>query len=480
MSATSGLVTQCLITLWGAVKTLSILDLAKIAYPTFSWSNHHALVANELYQVGIGNTDRLLLAQPPQTSKSTLVQIFVAWYLMQFPTRNVILSSYEAGLAEAHSERAMNIVREWGWLTSVFLGKRQSVSRWLTSEGGQVCAGSLGGGITGRPSDLYIVDDPVKSDETANSPIMRDKLLREYNACVETRLSPKGAIVLIQTRWHPHDLAGQVMNLAEHGGKQWRTITLPALALDNDVLGRAPGTSLWEDRYPTQFYEQRKLQYELQGMEYLWQALYQQQPVSGNKALEFPPHYFPDSMWIDARPEQTPRLRVLCTDPSKGADGSQPGDYQAHVLMDVMPDGTCVVESWLNRETIDQMLETILRLWQQYHPIAVGIEAGAGQAVYGEVLITKAKQFTEQIFPYHAMTPKIPKECRIRQQISPILAQKRLKLLKSRSNQQLCEQLRYFPTHQYDDGADGLAMCCELASYLLFGRKRAEDLRLIP
>jgi predicted phage terminase large subunit-like protein len=46
------------------------------------------------------------------------------------------------------------------------------------------------------------------------------------------------------TRWHPDDLAGRLL---ETEGDQWKVISLPALAEENDPLGRAPGEPLWAD-----------------------------------------------------------------------------------------------------------------------------------------------------------------------------------------------------------------------------------------
>ena len=71
------------------------------------------------------------------------------------------------------------------------LGPRQAKSHWNTSKGGQCVAASLLGGITGNPADLIIIDDYCKGDEEANSPTVREKILREFTACCETRLSPK-------------------------------------------------------------------------------------------------------------------------------------------------------------------------------------------------------------------------------------------------------------------------------------------------
>jgi predicted phage terminase large subunit-like protein len=69
-----------------------------------------------------------------------------------------------------------------------------------------------------------------------------------------------GTIVIVQTRWTEDDLVGRLIdplnpyyNVEE--AKAWRKIDLPALAEDNDVLGRKPGEALWPERFTKQYLE---------------------------------------------------------------------------------------------------------------------------------------------------------------------------------------------------------------------------------
>jgi hypothetical protein len=90
-----------------------------------------------------------------------------------------------------------------------------------------------------------IIDDPVRSREDAASETIRDKNWEWYKSDLYTRLKPGGRIVLIQTRWHEEDLAGRILADMETGGDHWDVISLPALAEENDPLGRAFGEPLW-------------------------------------------------------------------------------------------------------------------------------------------------------------------------------------------------------------------------------------------
>jgi hypothetical protein len=61
----------------------------------------------------------------------------------------------------------------------------------------------------------------------------------------------------------------------------WRVVSLPALAEEDDPLGRAEGEALWPDRYPVEELEQTR---QTLGS-YLWSALYQQRPAPAGGAV---------------------------------------------------------------------------------------------------------------------------------------------------------------------------------------------------
>ena len=61
---------------------------------------------------------------------------------------------------------------------------------------------------------LLLIDDPIKDREEANRETIRNSLHEWFASVAYTRLTPKGAIIVIQTRWHEDDLAGWL--LREH------------------------------------------------------------------------------------------------------------------------------------------------------------------------------------------------------------------------------------------------------------------------
>jgi predicted phage terminase large subunit-like protein len=130
----------------------------------------------------------------------------------------------------------------------------------------------IGGPITGRGGHLIVIDDPVKNWEEAASELIRQKHIDWFNSTLYTRAEPGASIVVLMTRWHEQDLAGYL--LTEHQD-DWQEIRLPALAEENDPLGRSIGDPLCPERYSSNALEQIRAAIGSR----MFNALYQQRPA---------------------------------------------------------------------------------------------------------------------------------------------------------------------------------------------------------
>ncbi len=84
--------------------------------PRFEAPPHIELMASLLERVERGEIRRLMLLMPPRHAKSTTTsQLFPAWFVGRNPTKNVILASYGAELAERNSRAARAIVTDELW-----------------------------------------------------------------------------------------------------------------------------------------------------------------------------------------------------------------------------------------------------------------------------------------------------------------------------------------------------------------------------
>lgn len=224
-----------------------------------------------------GEIKKLMIFCPPRHGKSELISYkFPTWFLGRNPDKRVIHSSYSASLSNTFSKKDRDLIQDKRYrLVFDEVNVRQDSragDHWDLQDfkGGMISSG-VGGAITGYGADLFIIDDPVKNQEEAESEVMREKVWEWYKAVARTRLEPNGKQVLIMTRWHRHDLAGKI--LAEQD--DWVVINLPALAEENDPLGRSVGQALWRSRYD----EANLIQTQREVGSRVWNALFQGNPV---------------------------------------------------------------------------------------------------------------------------------------------------------------------------------------------------------
>jgi hypothetical protein len=227
-------------------------------------TKHHRALAASLHKVEAGEWLNLIITMPPRHGKSELAsKRFIPWFLGRDASRQVILATYSDTFAGDYGREVRTIMRspEFGQVfpkCKLQFGSQSADRLTTTWNGGAIFAGR-GGAITGRGADLAIVDDPLKDAKEANSPATREALWEWFNKVLMSRLlSSGGRVVIIMTRWHEDDLVGRLTDPAnpyysEEEASKWRMLELPALAGDNDPLGREPGAALWPERFPTPY-----------------------------------------------------------------------------------------------------------------------------------------------------------------------------------------------------------------------------------
>lgn len=225
-----------------------------------------------------GKMNRVAVSVGPQMGKSQVIsRAAPAWMQGKDPYRNQILGSYNQDFANEFGEQVRGIMESnvHKGVFPKFALKVKAVDHIVTAEGGQANFVGVGGSGTGKPADIFVVDDPIRNDEDAQSESYREKLWKWFNGVVFSRCHDKSAIVIVHTRWHQDDLIGRLCDPdhPERNGKYagiasgWTYINLPAvvkdpalaraldLALDvpEDPLvieqfGKEPMTSIWPGR----------------------------------------------------------------------------------------------------------------------------------------------------------------------------------------------------------------------------------------
>lgn len=195
-----------------------------------------ALDKLEKDELGVNN---LLITMPPRHAKSTFgTVLFPSYFMARNPHRYIMSCSYNSQLATDFGRQVRSVVEEKS-ITQAFPDftlsqESRAADVWRTEVGGAYFAVGVGGTTSGRPANLLLVDDPIKSREDAESMTQRNKTWNYYTSALATRLQPEsnGAPpkqIVILTRWHPDDLAGRLQDSEDWKEGRWKHINFPAI-----------------------------------------------------------------------------------------------------------------------------------------------------------------------------------------------------------------------------------------------------------
>jgi predicted phage terminase large subunit-like protein len=252
----------------------SLATYAKRMNPDYEIARHTAYIIEQLEALERGDIRNLAIWLPPRAGKSVLAsQLFTSWFLGRNPKDYVMLSSYSQDLANFHSRATRALVNDAEYPFDVKIAKdSSSVEAWNLEgrNGGGYIALGVGAGATGKGASLVVLDDIVRGPEDISDNAKIDKYMEWYTSVIRTRLAPGGKQLLVTTRWKIGDPASLI---AEKG--DWTIISIPQFAGENDVLGRAPGETLWPSRYSQEEMEQTKKDVGSR----VWEAMYMCNPT---------------------------------------------------------------------------------------------------------------------------------------------------------------------------------------------------------
>ena len=215
-------------------------------------------------------TPRVAVHMPPRHGKSETLTIHLpVYWLLRYPTSNVLVVSHTADMAKEFGQKTRKIMADSFDL--VRYDKRANQD-WKTTLGGGYHSCGWGSPPTGRGFDLIIIDDPIKKREEVESMVQVEKKNAEYMSNYHNRLAPGGRMVLVGTQWSPFDIYTFAVNLCP---EMWKVLKFPAIS--------EAGEALWPEMWPVDVLLQKKQEYLAAGEEVVWEALYQQnpQPKSG-------------------------------------------------------------------------------------------------------------------------------------------------------------------------------------------------------
>lgn len=217
----------------------------------FQPARHHDLIISKCQEVADSPSSRfVILLLPPGSAKSTYTSAsFPPWFLGRKPGCSILACSYKYDLAETFGRRGRNIVQEYDDVLGYKLKPdSKSAGEWETSTGGRYFCAGVGAGIAGHRADLGLIDDPLGSQEDADSKLVRDKQWDWFLGDFFPRLKPNASIIIIANRRHEDDLVGRLLSPETKGSpipvEKWEVIRLPFFAEDDDPLGRSPSDTV--------------------------------------------------------------------------------------------------------------------------------------------------------------------------------------------------------------------------------------------
>lgn len=292
----------------------------------------------------------------------------------------IIIASYSGDLATDHGMATRNLIDSLPY-RNIFDTKlapdSKAKSKWNTNGRGSYNAVGVGGSITGKGAKYFVVDDPFKDREEADSEVVRDSRWKWLKAVARTRLTPDGRMIIMHTRWHEGDIIGLLTENEETKeewvdyfdflkGKRakWVRLTLPAIA-ENDELHRKVGEPLWPNHYPLE----ELLDIKKTLGPYEWSALYQQRPVD-EASREF------KHEWIRPIDEEvvemmnTRRALTIDTAMSKKTKSNSTGFCDNRINAE----GFWHLMAWRMKLGPEELVDTIFTLHLRNHYEKIGIE----------------------------------------------------------------------------------------------------------
>ncbi len=348
----------------------------------------------------------------------------------QDPSQRVIIGAYNQTLANKFSRKARKIVRQRMPLSK----ERTAVDDWETLQNGGLRAVGVGAGVTGMGGDLIVIDDPVKNREEASSPTYRAKVWDWYTDDLYTRQEPGGSIVLIMTRWHEDDLAGRI--LMSESASDWTVISLPAVAMADDAIGRPVGDPLWPERYGTKALDDYRL---VLGRSF--HALYQQAPQ------EQEGDFFKRTWFDTVREVPSDATRVRYWDKGATVDG----DYTVGVLMAKSNGAFYIEDVERGRWTSHDRNQLILRTAHaDGNDVAVHVEQEPGSSGLDSV-----NEIIRLLVGFNVRADKVTGSKGVRAE--PFAAQAEagnVKMKRASWNGAYIDELTTFPNGLHDDQVD--------------------------
>lgn len=214
-------------------------------------------------------------------------------------------------------------------------------------------------------------------------------------------------IIIVQTRWHEDDLVGRITDPTNDyfdpdEARQWKVIDLPALATENDPLGRIPGQALWPERFDAQFLLDRQ-RADPRG----FAALYQGRPTPDGGT------FFKSENLKTYKPNDLPKDLRYYVASDHAVSLVQGSDKTCILPIGVDKDDNIYVmpDVYWKVAPTDQVVDAMLALMRKYKPLLWWAEKSHITKSIGPFLRKRMRE--EEVYcSIHEVTPLADKQTR--------------------------------------------------------------------
>lgn len=252
----------------------------KLIYPENKLTTFHEQYYKVLEKFAEKKIKNLIVSVPSQHGKSTGSSMLLPSYILgQRPETRIAIGSYSDTFAQRFNRAIQRIIDSENYSlifpgTTINSKRVVTTQNWLRNshefeivdnQGGLVVVGR-GGGISGRPVDVFIFDDLYKDAAEGNSPTIRDSVIEWYESAAQKRLHNDSQQLVVFTRWHEEDLIGyfeknenvvevgsiaQIEKEVEKDPNVWIKINYEAIkeSEPTELDPRQIGEALWEEKH---------------------------------------------------------------------------------------------------------------------------------------------------------------------------------------------------------------------------------------
>lgn len=423
---------------------------------------YHYQISNALERVASWELKRVMIFMPPRAWKSMMTtQIFPAWLLGNQPQKKIVVSAYWQTLANNFSNLTKQIIQdEPYWQLFNIKTTTDQVSHRDTSEWWYYHAVWVWWPLTWFWFDIWIVDDPFKDREEAESIVMRQKVRDWYTSVFSTRMmNDQSAQIIINTRWHIDDLCGRLLKQAEEWWQQREVIVIPAIS------------EQWESFRPSRFsidYLKSK-QNEIGVRDF--SALYQQDPILSTWSIFKPSDFryfllsdFEKVWWLNKNDIKLWIFIDPAFSTSSNSDDAVVMVCWWHLVRNEMYLFDIYADTSAPSRTIDAVFNFADRwriMWYDIEFVSVeSVSINRDQSQFKQTLKNEMS-IRNQYYTIYEFEPKWKKEDRIKFQLEPLIANWKCYFVKwhwdYNAFRKLEDQLTLFPSAKKDDVIDCLA-----------------------